>query len=69
VIPLLKHDDCMALLACFFNPIILEVYLDEDGNSSGQLYLDDGESYDFTRGQRAYIEFLFEGNALSSTRS
>jgi len=68
-IALLKHDDCLALLACFFNPIHLEVYLDADGNSSGQLYLDDGESYDFSRGQRAYIDFLFEDNTLSSTRS
>lgn len=29
ILPMLKHDNCMALLTCIFNPISLEIYLDE----------------------------------------
>ena len=47
VIPILLHEDCMALLPCIRNPIRLEVYLDENDEASGELYLDDGETYEF----------------------
>ena len=47
VIPILLHEGCMALLPCIRNPIRLEVYLDENDEASGELYLDDGETYEF----------------------
>lgn len=56
-LPILNHEDCMALLACINNSITLEVYLDKNGKSYGELYVDDGETYDFTRGEKAYIDF------------
>ena len=47
ILPILLHEDCMALLPCIKNPIRLEVYLDENDSASGSLYLDDGETYEF----------------------
>lgn len=47
IIPILLHEDCLALLKCFENPIRLEVYLDEDDSAEGWLYADDGTSFDY----------------------
>lgn len=57
----------MALLACIENPITLEVYVDAEGNSYGELYLDDGETYDFTKDNgNTLITFSFVDQTLSS---
>jgi hypothetical protein len=57
----------MALLGCIKNPLTLEIYIDEQGNSYGELYLDDGETYDYTKDNgKALIYFDFEGNTLTS---
>lgn len=68
ILPLLQHDDCMALLACITNAITLEIYIDADGNSYGQIYLDDGETFDFAKDatKSALIKFNYESNTLTS---
>lgn len=50
ILPLLEHDGCMALLACITNSIQLEVYLDKEFASTGEMYVDDGETFDFKKG-------------------
>jgi len=35
VMPMLEHDECMALMSCFHNKLRLEVYLDENQEASG----------------------------------
>lgn len=68
VLPMLQHADCMALLSCIENPITLEVYLDAEGYSYGELYIDDGETFDFKTGQSALIAFeMTNPNTLSSS--
>ena len=47
ILPILEHDDCMALLPCMGNDINLEVYPDQSDRASGFLYLDDGSSFDY----------------------
>ena len=47
VLPILLHENCMALTDCFFGKIRLEVYLDNAAKATGRLYLDDGESNDY----------------------
>lgn len=67
-LPILQHESCFALLACIKNPITLEIYVDADGNSYGSLYLDDGETYDYTKDNgNALIKFSFEGGTLTSS--
>lgn len=47
IVPILLHEDCLALLTCYQNPIRLEVYLDENDSAKGWLYTDDGTSFDY----------------------
>jgi|LauGreDrversion4_2_1035121.scaffolds.fasta_scaffold72359_2 hypothetical protein len=58
----------MAILACIKNEITLEVYTDKNGNSYGNLYLDDGESFNYLVDENAStsIGFSYEFNTLSS---
>ena len=69
VLPILLHEDCMALLPCIRNPVRLEVYLDENDEASGDLYLDDGETYEFQNNPdgHARIQFGYSGNMLTSS--
>ena len=67
IVPVLLHEDCLALLTCYQNPIRLEIYLDEDDSAEGWLYVDDGTSYDYEQeGGHARIKYEFGGNALTS---
>jgi len=61
----------MALLPCIKNPIRLEVYLDEDDSAGGNLYLDDGETYEYMNSTdgHADIHFGYWGNQLTSTNN
>ncbi|KZV89419.1 glycoside hydrolase family 31 protein, partial [Exidia glandulosa HHB12029] len=53
--PLMKRD-----------PFTLTVALDRDGAATGELYLDDGESYDFRSGALVWRAFEFAKGKLSS---
>ena len=67
IIPILLHEDCVALLTCYQNPIRLEVYLDEDDSAKGWLYADDGTSFDYQEdGGSANVQYKLEGNMLTS---
>lgn len=68
ILPVLQHEDCMAILGCIENPITLEVYSDSDNDAYGELYLDDGETFDFANdsAKSALISFNFDGTTLSS---
>jgi len=59
IIPILTHDDCMALWACIDNPIKLEVYLERDGQAFGHLYLDDYWSNMYKDGKYAQVDLTF----------
>ena len=51
------------------NPIKLEVYLDENGEAEGTLYIDDGETYEYeTHDAYAKVKFTFKDNVLTSER-
>jgi len=58
----------MAILACIHNEITLELYFDKNGNAYGNLYLDDGESFNYLADENAsaFIGFSYEWNTLSS---
>jgi len=59
ILPILQHDDCMALLPCMRNDITLEVYPDASGNALGSIYLDDGFSFFYTTNESASARLLF----------
>jgi len=40
--------------------ISLEVYLDNDFKAKGTLYLDDGETFGYQRGEYIYLQFSFK---------
>ncbi len=57
---------CSALMAN--DPFTLTVFLDSAGKASGDLYLDDGISYDFQRSKSFRLRrFDFEGRVLKSS--
>jgi hypothetical protein len=57
----------MALLPCLQNAVSLEVYLDENDNASGSLYIDDGETFEYqTDGAYAEISVSISGGTLRS---
>eukprot|EP01097_Dermamoeba_algensis_P006043 TRINITY_DN3807_c0_g1_i1.p1 TRINITY_DN3807_c0_g1~~TRINITY_DN3807_c0_g1_i1.p1 ORF type:complete len:904 (-),score=280.94 TRINITY_DN3807_c0_g1_i1:119-2830(-) len=41
------------------DPFTLAVYLDKNGNAQGQLYVDDGHSFDYKQGQYLVANFTF----------
>lgn len=72
ILPILLHDDCMALLDCVKNSIRLEVYLDTSGNANGSLYVDDGESLAFQAEDQSgftELDLSFSGTNLFAKRS
>ena len=48
ILPILQHQDCMSLLYCMTNDIVLEVYPSTYNEAFGALYLDDYLSVDHT---------------------
>jgi alpha-glucosidase (family GH31 glycosyl hydrolase) len=68
ILPILNHEGCLAILDCIGNSINLEVYLDKDGNASGDLYVDDGRSFDYQSDPNAsaHVKFTFDGRYLKA---
>lgn len=48
------------------DPFTLVIALDSEGEASGRLYLDDGESFEYTRGDYILREFKVQGRVLTS---
>jgi alpha 1,3-glucosidase len=50
----------------FWDPFSLIVAVGNDGKATGELYIDDGETFDFTRGSFIHRKFVFDGKTLRS---
>lgn len=48
------------------DPFTLVIALDSEGEASGRLYLDDGETFEYTRGDYILREFKVQGWVLTS---
>ncbi|CAG8800492.1 20870_t:CDS:2, partial [Dentiscutata erythropus] len=48
------------------DPFTLLIALDKNGEATGSLYLDDGETYDYEKGQFVHLQFTFSGRKLIS---
>ncbi|CDW88377.1 neutral alpha-glucosidase ab [Stylonychia lemnae] len=65
IIPIKLHPRQSSLARLWLNDIRLEVYLDEQGNASGFLYLDDGESFKYqTNSEYLYVKYIFEKDKI-----
>jgi alpha-glucosidase (family GH31 glycosyl hydrolase) len=61
VLPIKLHNGALSLERALTLPIRLEVYLDPvSQRASGNLYLDDGDTFDFLQGERALSYFWYE---------
>lgn len=71
ILPVLLHDECMALMPCIQNAIRLEVYLAEGDQAAGSLYLDDGETLAYQTDPNASVslDFTMSGTNLLSSKS
>merc|ERR1712060_746543 len=56
VLPILHHEDCMSLIPCMRNDVRLEVYPTSNMTALGELYLDDGYSFNYTQGADAHAQ-------------
>ena len=50
-----------------WDPYTLVVILNEDGKAEGELYVDDGESFDYKSGAHIHRRFDFSEGALTSS--
>ena len=68
VLPILEHEGCLALLQCFQNQVRFEVYLDDNREAQGELYLDDGETYEYLNDTdgHARVQITYRDNTLTS---
>jgi alpha 1,3-glucosidase len=53
----------------FWDPYVLTVALDNKGKALGELYIDDGESYDYVKGAYIHRRFVFDGDVFQSNES
>ena len=61
MVPIKLHNGALSLERAHTLPIRLEVYLDpETQSASGNLYLDDGESFDYLIGESSLIHFWYD---------
>lgn len=49
------------------DPYTLTVALDKDGDASGRLYVDDGSSFNYERGEYLYLNFTANKTSIAST--
>ena len=65
IIPSLYRFDAMSLLHALTNPMSLGIYLDEKREASTQIYIDDGQTFEYqTDQQSSLVEFKFTQNTL-----
>lgn len=62
IIPILNHFYCMSLMSCINNDITIEIYLDENLNAEGTMYLDDYETFDYVKNED-YARLAFHCNS------
>jgi len=70
VLPILRHQNELSLLEAIRNPIGLELYLDERSNAFGQLYLDDGNSFEYSTDKaKTLVHYHFHDGVLSAVKA
>lgn len=50
-----------------WDPYTLVVVLGQDGNAQGELYIDDGETFDYESGASISVKFTFDGDSKTLT--
>ena len=50
----------------FWDPFTLTIGVNEEGRAEGDLYVDDGETFDFARGQFIRKRYIFDGRKLTA---
>ena len=50
----------------FWDPFTLTIGVNDEGRAEGELYVDDGESFDFAKGYFIHKKFIFDGQKLSA---
>eukprot|EP00347_Sterkiella_histriomuscorum_P017483 403349187 len=66
IIPIMLHNKSQSLLQAKDSDIRLDIYLDQNQQAKGLLYLDDGESFQYqTHNEKILIEYTFEFQTLS----
>lgn len=70
VLPILRHQNELSLLDAIKNPIGLELFLDSHANARGQLYLDDGDSFEYrTDKAKTLVHYNFHDGVLSTVKA
>jgi len=59
--------DPYSLFITLSNEVLPLCYFLTQGTAEGELYVDDGESYDYTTGAYIHRKFTLSGNSLAST--
>lgn len=70
ILPILLHQKELSLLNAIKNPIGLELYLGARAEAFGQLYLDDGDSFEYqTQRAKTLVHYHFHDNVLSAVKA
>jgi len=64
ILPILLHEDCMALLPCKAKDIRFEIYPDSTAKATGTLNLDDGETL-YYLSEKCRYTYSFDGSNFS----
>lgn len=65
IVPILQHEGALSLMQAFENPIELRIYLDSKFEAQGEIYLDDGESFDYRNAcEKSLIRYEWSANTL-----
>lgn len=68
IIPLLNFErGRMSLLEAIDDPITLLVYQDTAHKAIGDLYLDDGQTFNYMSNERTQVQFSYKKNTLSNS--
>lgn len=67
ILPIKLHNGAQSILRTLLMPIRLEIYLSANRTTAqGELYLDDGESFNYKyKKEKALIKYVYNNNTLS----
>lgn len=65
ILPILMHKNELSLLKAIKNDFMLKIYLDKEGEAMGNLYLDDGETFDYQKKDGSLsVEYVYQNDRL-----
>lgn len=64
ILPILAHQRELSLMNALNNNYRLDVYPNADNYAVGNLYLDDGDSFNHEQGMFTVVHYYFEDNAI-----